>query len=132
MKRSAGVDGIRKNRLQERSHAAARADQCESLCERRQQTRNHLGCEADFESGIGQFVIFSRRPSWQKCQKPIGKIRSTIISTDDLSRHARSTAAADGYVDASAGPGEKHSYAALTVNSVGLKSKPSAEATTVK
>ena len=32
------------------------------------------------------------------------------------------------YVDSSAKPGEKHTYAVVTVNSVGLKSEPAAAA----
>ncbi len=87
--------------------------------------------EADFESGIGQFIVLRDGKELAKVpEKPVGRFGRPLFqgmtyhdTPDQPLREMR-------YLDASAKAGEKHAYAVITVNSVGLKSAPSAAATT--
>jgi pimeloyl-ACP methyl ester carboxylesterase len=84
--------------------------------------------EADFESGIRQFIILrDGRELATVPEKPVGKFGRPLFQSmtyhdtpDQPLREMR-------YTDASAKAGEKHAYAVVTVNGVGLKSEPSGE-----
>jgi pimeloyl-ACP methyl ester carboxylesterase len=86
--------------------------------------------EADFESGIGLFIILRDGTELAKVpEKPIGKFGRPLFQSMTYHDTPDQPLPQMRYLDASAAAGEKHSYAVLTVNSVGLKSKASAEAT---
>jgi pimeloyl-ACP methyl ester carboxylesterase len=85
--------------------------------------------EADFESGIRNFVISRDGQELASVpETPVGKFGRPLFQSmtyhDTPSQHMPEMR----YVDASAKAGEKHTYAVITVNSVGLKSQPSAAA----
>jgi pimeloyl-ACP methyl ester carboxylesterase len=86
--------------------------------------------EADLESGIRQFIIlrdgteFARVPEVPKSQYGARPLFQSETFHDTPSQPLPQMR----YVDASAKSGETHIYAVITVNSVGLKSQPSAAA----
>jgi pimeloyl-ACP methyl ester carboxylesterase len=84
--------------------------------------------EADFESGIANFIVlrddreFARVP-----ERPIGRFGRPLFQS--MTYHDTPSALPEmRYLDASARPGETHTYAIVVVNSVGLRSKSSARA----
>jgi hypothetical protein len=85
--------------------------------------------EADFESGIQQFIILRDGQELAKVpQKPVGKFGRPLFQSMTYHDTPDQPMPQMRYVDVSARADEKHSYSVVTVNSVGLKSKPSAEA----
>ncbi len=85
--------------------------------------------DADFESGIRQFIVLRDGKELAKApEKPVGRFGRPLFqgmtyhdTPDQPLRQMR-------YVDGSATAGDKHTYAVITVNGVGLKSEPSAVA----
>ena len=83
--------------------------------------------EADFESGIQQFIVLrdgnelARVPA-----EPIGKFGRPLFQSMTYHDTPSQPMPQMRYVDATAKPSEKHTYAVVTVNSAGLKSEPSA------
>jgi len=85
--------------------------------------------EADFESGIRQFIILRDGAELATVpQKPVGKFGRPLFQSMTYHDTPDQPMPQMRYVDSSAKADEKHSYSVVTVNSVGLKSKPSAEA----
>jgi hypothetical protein len=86
--------------------------------------------EADFESGIGAFVVM--RDNRALARLPLMSVPVVYGRPlfQGLSYHdtpeGPPTPPEMRYVDASAKPGEKHTYSILTLNSAGLPSDPSA------
>ena len=86
--------------------------------------------EADFESGISQFVVLRDGEEIGKVpQTPVGKFGRPLFQSMTYHDTPDQPLAEMRYLDASAKPGEKHAYAVITVNSVGLKSEPAREFT---
>ena len=86
--------------------------------------------EADFESGIGGFIVLRDGLELAKVpQKPVGKFGRPLFQSMTYHDTPSQPLPEMRYLDASARPGEKHGYSMITVNSVGLKSKPSAAET---
>ena len=86
--------------------------------------------EADFESGIGGFVIM--RDGQAIAKLPVAtptKIYGRLLF-QGLSYHDTPEGMLPEmrYVDTSAKPGEKHAYTIISINSAGIPSQPSAEA----
>ncbi|HEV3167870.1 MAG TPA: hypothetical protein VGZ22_27965 [Isosphaeraceae bacterium] len=80
--------------------------------------------EADFESGIGGFVILRDGEELAKVpETPVGKFGRPLFQSMTYHDTPSKPLPKMRYVDASAKPGEKHTYAVITVNSVGLKSE---------
>ena len=85
--------------------------------------------EADFESGIQQFIVIRDGQEVAKVpENPIGKFGRPLFQSMTYHDTPGQPMPEMRYVDASATPGEKHNYSIITVNSVGLRSKPSAQA----
>jgi len=83
--------------------------------------------EADFESGIGSFLILrDGRELAQVPEKPAGKFGRPLFQKMTYHDTPVRPLAEMRYVDTSAKVGKQHTYAVVTVNSVGLKSEPSA------
>ena len=81
--------------------------------------------DADFESGIGGFVVMRDGEELAKVpEKPAGQFGRALFQ--GMTYHDTPTRPLEKmrYVDATAKPGEKHSYAVIAVNSVGLRSEP--------
>jgi sugar lactone lactonase YvrE len=94
-----------------------------------QGTRLTWDAEADFESGLRGFVVLRDGKEFAKVpEKPVGKFGRPLFQA--MTYHDTPAQPLPGmdYLDSSAKAGEKHTYAIISVNSVGLKSKPSAEA----
>jgi hypothetical protein len=86
--------------------------------------------EADFESGIRNFIVLRDEQELASVpEKPIGKFGRPLFQSMTYHDTPDQPMPEMRYLDATAKAGEKHSYSAVTVNSVGLKSKPSAAAT---
>jgi pimeloyl-ACP methyl ester carboxylesterase len=86
--------------------------------------------EADFESGIGGFVIFRDGQAIAKLPvapppKVYGRLLFQGLSYHDTPEEPMPEMR---YVDTSAKPGEKHAYTIISINSAGIPSQPSAEA----
>ncbi len=85
--------------------------------------------EADFESGIRNFVVLrDGQELAQVPEKPVGQYGRPLFQRNGFGDTPERPLPAMRYVDASAKAGERHSYTVITVNSVGLKSPPSAAA----
>jgi hypothetical protein len=85
--------------------------------------------EADFESGIQQFVVLRDRQELAKIpDQPIGKFGRPLFQSMTYHDTPSQPLPEMRYVDGSAKAGEKHAYSIITVNSVGLRSEPSAQA----
>ena len=85
--------------------------------------------EADFESGIRAFIVL--RDGQELAQvppKPVGKFGRPLFQSMTYHDTPSKPLPEMRYVDASAKPDDKHTYAVITVNSVELKSEPSAQA----
>src|SRR5438132_7510373 len=84
--------------------------------------------EADFESGIQQFLVLRDGQELAKVpEKPIGKFGRPLFQSMTYHDTPSQPMPEMRYVDASAKAGETHTYSIITVNSVGLKSEPSAQ-----
>ncbi len=86
--------------------------------------------EADFESGIRGFIVL--RDGQELAQvppKPVGKFGRPLFQSMTYHDTPSKPLPEMRYVDASAKPDHKHTYAVITVNSVELNSEPSAKAT---
>lgn len=84
---------------------------------------------ADFESGIQQFIVMRDRQELARVpEKPIGKYGRPLFQSMTYHDTPSQPLPQMRYVDTSAKAGEKHSYSIVSVNSVGLKSRPSAAA----
>ena len=85
--------------------------------------------EADFESGISQFIILRDGTELAKVpEKPVGKFGRPLFQSMTYHDTPDQPLPEMRFLDASAKAGEKHAYTIITVNSVGLKSNPSREA----
>ena len=85
--------------------------------------------EADFESGIQQFILLrDGQELAQVPEKPIGRFGRPLFQSMTYHDTPSQPLLEMRYLDASAKPGETHTYSIITVNSVGLKSAPSAQA----
>jgi len=85
--------------------------------------------EADFESGITQFIVLRDGTEVGKVpEKPFGKYGRPLFQSMTYHDTPSQPMPAMRYVDRSTKAGEKHAYAVVTINSVGLMSAPSAEA----
>src|SRR6185295_15763329 len=86
------------------------------------------GAEADFESGIQQFIVIRDGQEQAKVpEKPIGKFGRPLFQSMTYHDTPSQPMPQMRYLDTSAKPGEKHAYSVITVNSVGLKSAPSVQ-----
>ena len=89
--------------------------------------------DADFESGIQGFVI--ERDGKQVAQipeKPVGKFGRALFQGMSYHDTSQQPVAKLQFVDTSAEAGKPHEYRVRTINSVGLKSDPSAAAALAK
>ena len=85
--------------------------------------------EADFESGISQFIILRDGTELAKVpEKPVGKFGRPLFQSMTYHDTPDQPMPEMRFLDASAKASEKHTYTIITVNSVGLKSNPSREA----
>ena len=85
--------------------------------------------EADFESGIGGFVVLRDGQELARVpQTPKGKFGRPLFQSMTYHDTPAQPLPEMRYLDATVKPGEKHEYAVVTVNSVGLRSEPSAKA----
>lgn len=83
--------------------------------------------ETDFESGIGRFIVLRDGQELASVpDKPVGKFGRPLFQSMTYHDTPSQPLPQMRYLDASAKAGEKHSYAIVTVNSVGLRSQPSA------
>jgi len=84
--------------------------------------------EADFESGIQQFLVLRDGQELARVpEKPVGKFGRPLFQSMTYHDTPSQPLPEMRYVDASAKAGETHTYSIITVNSVGLKSEPSAQ-----
>jgi 2-keto-3-deoxy-L-rhamnonate aldolase RhmA/pimeloyl-ACP methyl ester carboxylesterase len=82
--------------------------------------------EADFESGIGQFIVLRDGQELARVpEKPVGKFGRPLFQGMTYHDTPDQPLSEMRYLDTSAKAGEKHTYTVITVNSVGLKSNPS-------
>jgi hypothetical protein len=85
--------------------------------------------EADFESGIGGFIVLRDGQELAKVpEKPVGKFGRALFQSMTYHDTPSQPLPQMRYVDTSAKAGEQHTYSIVSVNSVGLKSQPSAAA----
>ncbi|MBN2292043.1 MAG: hypothetical protein JXM70_06430, partial [Pirellulales bacterium] len=88
---------------------------------------------ADFESGIRNFIMLrDGRELASVPEKPVGRFGRPLFQSMTYHDTPDQPLPEMRYVDSSAKPGEKHTYAVVSVNSVGLKSAPSTEASQLK
>lgn len=82
--------------------------------------------EADLESGIRSFVIQRDGKDLSPFpEKPIGRFGRALFQTMSYHDTPEKPLAEMIYIDEAAKPGVTHEYRVISVNSVGLKSKPS-------
>jgi len=85
--------------------------------------------EADFESGIGGFIVLRDGQELAKVpEKAVGKFGRALFQSMTYHDTPSQPLPQMHYADTSAKTGEKHTYSIVSVNSVGLKSQPSAAA----
>jgi pimeloyl-ACP methyl ester carboxylesterase len=88
---------------------------------------------ADFESGIRNFIVLrDGQELAQVPEKPVGKFGRPLFQSMTYHDTPSQPMPEMRYLDTSAKAGEKHTYAVITVNSVELKSEPSAESPSAK
>lgn len=82
--------------------------------------------EADFESGIGGFAILRNGQELAKLPEKLPANSYGRRLFQEMSYHDTPEApvAEMRYVDRTVKAGEKHTYAVVTINSAGLRSKP--------
>ena len=84
--------------------------------------------EADFESGIRNFIVLRDGQELATVpDKPMGKFGRPLFQSMTYHDTPDQPLPQMRFVDTSTKTGEKHIYSVVTVNSVGLKSKPSAK-----
>src|SRR6266568_2168560 len=84
--------------------------------------------EADFESGIGGFIVMRDGQELAKVpEKPVGKFGRPLFQSMTYHDTPSQPLPQMRYVDATSKSGEKHIYSVIAVNSVGLQSAPSGE-----
>jgi hypothetical protein len=84
--------------------------------------------EADFESGIRQFIILRDGEEAGRVPKePFGKFGRPLFQSMTYHDTPAQPMPEMRFLDTSVKAGERHKYAVVTVNGVGLKSQPSAE-----
>jgi len=94
-----------------------------------QKTQITWDAEADFESGTRNFIVLRDGKEFaQVPEKPVGRFGRPLFQSMTYHDTPAQPMPEMKFVDASAKPGEKHVYAVVAVNSVGLKSKASADA----
>jgi hypothetical protein len=82
--------------------------------------------EADFESGISGFIVMRHGQELAKVPaNPIGKFGRPLFQSMTYHDTPSQPMPEMRYLDASAKPDEIHAYSIITVNGVGLRSKPS-------
>jgi pimeloyl-ACP methyl ester carboxylesterase len=82
--------------------------------------------EADFESGIGGFVVLRDGQEVARVpEKPVGTFGRPLFQGLTYHDTPAQPLAQMRWVDTTAGSGEKHAYSVVTINSKGLKSEPS-------
>ena len=97
-----------------------------SISKTDQGTEITWSAEADFESGIQQFIVLrDGRELARVPEKPIGKFGRPLFQSMTYHDTPAQPLPEMRCLDASAKSGEKHSYVVVTVNSGGLKSEPS-------
>jgi len=85
--------------------------------------------EADFESGIQQFIVLRDGQEMGRVpEKPIGKFGRPLFQSMTYHDTPSQPMPEMRYVDLSARAGEKHRYSVITMNGVGLRSDPSVRA----
>ena len=85
--------------------------------------------QADLESGLAGFVIErDGKPLGQLPEKPVGKFGRPLFQGLSYHDTPEKCAAEMRYTDAQIKAGETHEYRVIAINSVGLKSEPSAAA----
>jgi hypothetical protein len=85
--------------------------------------------EADFESGIGGFIVLRDGKELARVpEKAVGKFGRPLFQSMTYHDTPSQPLAQMRYGDTSARPGDPHTYTIISVNSVGLRSKPSAKA----
>jgi len=90
-------------------------------------TKIGWNAEADFESGIRCFIILrDGKELAQVPEKPVSKYGRPLFQSMTFHDTPDQPMPEMCYLDTSAKVGEKHTNAVISVNSVGLKSKPSA------
>jgi hypothetical protein len=83
--------------------------------------------EADFESGIAGFIVLrDGRELAHLPEKPVGKFGRALFQSMTYHDTPAQPLAQMRYEDTAASPGETHTYAVIAINSVGLRSEPSA------
>ena len=104
-------------------------------CEVRLSAKGEQGTEigwsadADFESGISGFIVLRDGQELAKVpEKPVGKFGRPLFQSMTYHDTPSQPMPEMRYVDVSVKTGEQHTYCVVTVNSVGLKSEPSAPA----
>lgn len=86
--------------------------------------------EADFESGLQAFVVQrDGQDLVQVPEKPVGRFGRPLFQRMSYHDTPEAPVPEMRYVDTTAKPGEKHRYQVIAINSVGLKSAPSAAVT---
>src|SRR5204863_4681345 len=87
--------------------------------------------EADFESGIGGFVILRDGQELAKLPEkpPANSYGSRLFQEMSYHDTPEPPIAEMRYVDRTAKAGEKHTYTVVTINSAGLRSKPATQST---
>jgi len=81
--------------------------------------------EADFESGIGGFIVMRDGKELARVpEQPAGKFGRPLFQSMTYHDTPDQPMPQMRFVDASAKHGEKHAYAVMALNSVGLKSEP--------
>jgi len=85
--------------------------------------------EADFESGIRQFIILRDGQELARLpENPVGKFGRPLFQSMTYHDTPNQPLPEMRYLDASAKPEDKHAYSIVTVNGTGLKSEPSVQA----
>ena len=85
--------------------------------------------QADFESGIGGFIVLRDGQELAKLPKtPVDRFGRPLFQSMTYHDTPAQPLPETRYFDASFKPVAKHSYQIITVNSVGLKSEPSIKA----
>jgi hypothetical protein len=87
--------------------------------------------DADFESGIGEFLVMRDARVLVRLPGTAPPVVYGRLLFQGLSYHDTPEGSPPEmrYLDASAKPGEKHTYSIMSVNSAGVPSEPSAQAT---
>src|SRR6266567_880342 len=81
--------------------------------------------EADFESGIGGFIIMRDGQELAKVpEKPVGKFGRPLFQSMTYHDTPSQPMPQMRYLDTTSKSSEKHTYSIITVNSVGLQSAP--------